>query len=86
MENLEWVTPYENTRHAIDILGVKHRTKKKPVLGVSVDDPSDVLRFESLAATVRYYVEQGLPCSNCMIWRAISGQRKTYRRRTWKYE
>lgn len=92
VENLEWVTPYENVRHAIDVLkhdniGCKNHNAKS-VVGVDIKSEEIAYQFDSLADGGRYFasVNESTPksCKIC-IWKALTGRMRTYMGCIWKY-
>ena len=58
-ENLEWVTPKENTDHARNVLGYcntgKYNTKAKRVVGYDRKTNEKIYEFDSLADAARYF-------------------------------
>lgn len=90
LENLEWVTPLENTRHAINILGINHIGKNSPnSKRINMIDGDVTICFDSLSDAARMLVENGIvkEFKHCKqgIWKAVKGIRKTYKGFKWKY-
>lgn len=92
VENLEWATPLENTRHAINVLGknklginnpmakaIKAYDKRTKELIYEFDSMADACRFISKERNITFKTVKTL------IWRAAKGIRKTYAGLIWKY-
>ena len=89
IENLEWVTPKENTKHSIEILGNifegKNNSNAKPVEGRNIETNERIV-FSSLADAGRYFNKNNnYKTSIKNIWKAIHGYNKTSYGFYWKY-
>lgn len=91
--NLEWVTSYENTQHAINVLGKNKIGKNNPnALKIRMIDSitGEIKKqFESIMDAARYIEPNSeykrLKHIQCSIWRALRGLRKTYKKYIWEY-
>ena len=91
VDNLEWATPLENARHAIEVLGKNHiegnNPNARPIQGINKN--GDILEFNSIIQGVRYfnkdnqYKERHTQNS---LYRALYGMRKSYKGYSWKYK
>lgn len=83
VENLEWVTALENSRHAIEVLhrcGGGHN-KRQVAARVNADDICEmVFPSEQVAAT---YL--GHPNGRSTVWQALKGLRKRAYGYLWRY-
>ena len=84
--NLEWCTHEENTRHAALDLGVlnqyekANRVRRKPVIGVSVYDPTHEKHFASIREA-----EKELGVSRSDIIAVLKGRQRTCGGMYWRY-
>ena len=77
--NLEWVTPKENTAHAIRTgLFNPHATEKMPV--VRIDKTNVAMSYPSIKAAA---IDNGISPGG--IWRCAMGKRKTAKGFVWKF-
>lgn len=85
--NLEWVTPKENMRHAINYLGVKPSSeRKKGVVGISRKNNTEIIEFDSVRAAGRWIEETYNVTHGALeVWRVLSGKRKSARGYNWIY-
>lgn len=90
MDNLEWCSASDNQKHAI-INGLRASSpmlgktgllnhKSKPILQYKTDG-TFVKRWDSITEASIF-----LRCNTSIIWRCLSGKRKTAKGYLWKYE
>ena len=91
VDNLEWVTPKENVRHCIEILGfdntgINHCNHKR-IQGRDYKTLEIVYTFNSLADAGKYFCEDNhnFRYVQNSIYRALKGIRKTYKNCIWEY-
>ena len=90
VDNLEWVTPKENTWHSRKILGYNNSGKNNPnakkVVGINKKNHEEILSFDSIADAIRYFQDiSGKKYVQYSLWRALHGERKSYKGYVWKY-
>jgi hypothetical protein len=88
IDNLEWVTPKENMRHSVDVLGTNLRTNNgnaKSIYGVNKKDKS-VIEFNTLIDAGEYFNPNNSRFGQNSIWRALSGRRKSAYGYIWYYK
>jgi hypothetical protein len=88
IDNLEWVTPKENMRHSVDILGTNLRTNNgnaKGIYGVNKKDKS-VVEFNTLIDAGEYFHPDNPRFGQNSICRALSGRRKSAYGYIWYYK
>lgn len=92
VSNLEWMTPLENTRHSIEVLGNDLRGSKnkkaKPLVAIDkrtkrvlyeIGSLADAIRLiENLYGVSHYTAKNG-------ICRVLYGTRKSYKGLIWQY-
>ena len=89
LDNLEWVTPEENIQHSINILGNN--------VGANNGNARLIRGYDKKTGELKYSFGSIIDCAkvlcnngkfrqvqNC-IWRALSGERKSYKGYVWKY-
>lgn len=89
-ENLEWVTPSENMRHSVNVLGnyigIKNASSKA-VMGINKKD-NNVLTFDAMSDAARYFSDLcdiDFRCVKTSLWRALHGICKSYKGYRWYY-
>ena len=87
IDNLEWVTPRQNMRHSIDVLGNNRGAlngKSRSVVGVNIKDGSYV-QFDSLIDAGAHFNTKNPRRGEQSIYRALRGFRKTAYGYVWHY-
>lgn len=91
IDNLEWVTPKENTVHARDVLHHMHmgadNCNARAIVAYDPQTGAEAFRFDSIADAGRYFVKPGKNPRYVkgVIWQALQKQKKTYRGYRWEY-
>ena len=91
--NLEWVTPYENTQHAIKVLNKNKFGSNNPNAQKikMIDKTTGEIKkqFDSIIDAAKYIEPNSeykrLRNIQSNIWRALKGLRKTYKNHIWRY-
>lgn len=89
LNNLEWVTPSENVLHSIYVLGNStgslHGNAKK-IRGINKDTKEIEYLYDSIIDCAKALCDNGKERQvQKSIWRALSGNRKTYKGFIWEY-
>ena len=92
ISNLEWVTPAENSQHAIKVLNKnfgKNHWHAMKIIGINQKTFQIDFKFDSLSDAARYIVskrQSKFEYVKHSLWRVLNKQRKTYLNYIWLYE
>ena len=87
LSNLEWVTPKENARHSVDVLGNRlgaNNVNAKGVIGRH-KKTRDVIKFDSIIDGGKYFNPNNPRCGQQTIYKALSGYLKSAYGYIWEY-
>lgn len=88
--NLEWVTPVENMRHAIDILGRNKGRLHPHAIKIQRENIQigTYEEFDCLSDAARIIAKENhikMKSAKMSIWKALNGYLKTYKNYIWTY-
>lgn len=92
VDNLEWVTPKENTYHSIYVLGNDYSGSKsikaKSIVGIDKYTNEIKYNFDSISDAAKFFVKinGNYRTIETCIWRVLKNKRKSYRGCIWKYK
>lgn len=92
--NLEWITSYDNTRHAIEVLHKDNSREEnpsaRPIYAYSKDTHILIYTFDCIMSAAEFFEPNAsyarLRGIQNSIWRAANGVRKSYKGFIWKYK
>jgi hypothetical protein len=86
LTNLEWCTAKENMRHAFDVLGIDHKSQRRPVIAKDLKT-GELIYFESLCSAGEWLGNKlSKRNKKVEIWKVIHGYRKSSNGYKWYYE
>ena len=91
LDNLEWVTPQENSQHSVNVLGKNIGTDNplaKAVCGFDKKTKELKYSYNCISDCARAISKPGENYRRVLhqIWRVLNGMRKSYRGCVWEYK
>lgn len=93
IDNLEWVTPKENNRHSVDVLGNHVEDRNwcaKAICGIDIATYKVKYRFSSIIGAARFFAKNDKHARHIQtaLWRALKNynHHRIYRGCMWMYQ